>query len=651
MLEKEKDNLIFGLDIGTRTIIGIVGYKQENKFVVVATKVIEHESRAMLDGQIHDILAVSRSANKVKESLEAQTGITLKEVAIAAAGRVLKTVEVNVSQKFEEVQAINSFMIKGLELQGIQKAQEQIPNTEFDDEESSYFYVGHSVVSYYLNNYAIANLEEQKGKVIGADVLATFLPKVVVDSLYTVMDKIGLTVTNLTLEPIAAMNAVIPPNLRLLNLALVDIGAGTSDIAITKEGSVRAYGMIPLAGDAITEKIVHTYLVDFETAENIKQQLASKTTISFLDIIGISHEVLAADIQIVIKEVIEHLGTQIASKIKSLNGNSPPNAVFCVGGGSQAPYITDILADQLALPIERVSIRGSEHATMIIDDKKEIKGPESITPLGICLTTMEKKGKDFISITVNNKPIELLHTKNMTISDAVIAIGFDHTQIISVRGTTLMFKLNGERIRIKGGVGSQPRIICNNKEATLETSISQGDQLKIYPAQNGEDGQVNLIDLIHQVGLGKEEAVVRVNGAVVDHKYQVENSDDIIIMNKLDQVQEETQEAQEIEEVLISDQAEVEEVQETQEVTDKQVVESPTQAKHSEPEERRIYVVVNDEVVSMPYEQNLIFVMIFDYIDFDLSSPQGNIVLKLNGQRAAYTDILKDGDQIEIYWE
>ncbi len=312
MLEKGKDNLIFGLDIGTRTIIGIVGYKQEKEFIVVATKVIEHESRAMVDGQIHDILAVARSAKKVKESLEEQTGMVLEEVSIAAAGRVLKTVEVNVTQEFGEAQVINGFMVKALELKGIQEAQTQIPNIE---EEDTYFYVGHSVVSYYLNGYSIANLEEQKGMQIGADILATFLPKVVVDSLYTVTEKIGLKVINLTLEPIAAMNAVIPSNLRLLNLALVDIGAGTSDIAITKEGSVKAYGMIPLAGDAITEKLVHTYLVDFKTAENIKQQLTNKTSVEFIDIIGISHEVSARDVQAVIKEVVERLGEEIATKI------------------------------------------------------------------------------------------------------------------------------------------------------------------------------------------------------------------------------------------------------------------------------------------------------------------------------------------------
>src|SRR5690606_22252797 len=97
--------------------------------------------------------------------------------------------------------------------------------------------------------------------------IATFLPEMVVESLYTVMERAGIEVTYLTLEPIAALNVAIPSELRLLNLALADIGAGTSDIAVTKSGTVIAYDMVPIAGDEVTEAIAHNFLVDFNTAE------------------------------------------------------------------------------------------------------------------------------------------------------------------------------------------------------------------------------------------------------------------------------------------------------------------------------------------------------------------------------------------------
>ena len=93
-----------------------------------------------------------------------------------------------------------------------------------------------------------------------------------VDGLYAAVGQAGLSVANMTLEPIAAINVAIPENYRMLNIALVDVGAGTSDISITRDGSIIAYGMIPHAGDELTEVIVQHFLVDFNMAESIKLQ-------------------------------------------------------------------------------------------------------------------------------------------------------------------------------------------------------------------------------------------------------------------------------------------------------------------------------------------------------------------------------------------
>ena len=91
-VKKYPGQLVFGLDIGTRSIVGTVGYRQDDgRFVVVAQCGKEHETRAMLDGQIHDIGRVARTVKAVKEELERQIEGPLSEVCIAAAGRVLKT--------------------------------------------------------------------------------------------------------------------------------------------------------------------------------------------------------------------------------------------------------------------------------------------------------------------------------------------------------------------------------------------------------------------------------------------------------------------------------------------------------------------------------------------------------------------------------
>ena len=268
--------MIFGLDIGTRSIVGTVGYKNNaNRFQIVSQVIKEHETRAMLDGQIHDIDAVSKTISEVKTKLEKAIGFPLKEVCIAAAGRVLKTVHVTAEHIFDSETVITKEMVHSLDLLGVEQAYDTLKETE-NMELFRYYHVGYTVIKYYLNDYIMLSLEGHKGSKISADVLATFLPEEVIDGLYQAVEMAGLKVANLTLEPIAAMEVAIPENLRLLNLALVDVGAGTSDISITKDGSIIAFGMIPYAGDEITEYIAKKYLVDFNAAEKIKQGCLTK---------------------------------------------------------------------------------------------------------------------------------------------------------------------------------------------------------------------------------------------------------------------------------------------------------------------------------------------------------------------------------------
>ena len=100
VMKKYPEQLVFGLDIGTRSIVGTVGYKEKDKFIVLAQRSKEHETRAMLDGQIHDIRKVSETIAEVKDELEEALGVECKEVCIAAAGRVLQTVTTSVQHEF-----------------------------------------------------------------------------------------------------------------------------------------------------------------------------------------------------------------------------------------------------------------------------------------------------------------------------------------------------------------------------------------------------------------------------------------------------------------------------------------------------------------------------------------------------------------------
>jgi cell division protein FtsA len=309
----DENGAIFALDIGTRSVVGLIGTWDKEKIIINYGAMEFHKKRSMYDGQIHDIDGVVEVVKKVKEQLEEKAGFSLKEVAIAAAGRALKTHRITVEKEIDSNREIDKNLVNSIEIEGLQRSQSQLEEQQGDT--NRYFCVGHTVVNYYLDDGLITNPVGHKGKKLAADLLATFLPQIVVDSLYSVMSKVGLEVNYMTLEPIAAIEAAVPQNVRLLNIALVDIGAGTSDIAITKDGTVIAYAMTSTAGDEITETLAKSYLLDFDSAEALKCNLYNKEMQYFADIVGIEHQLKTEEILEKIGPSIELVGKEIADNI------------------------------------------------------------------------------------------------------------------------------------------------------------------------------------------------------------------------------------------------------------------------------------------------------------------------------------------------
>lgn len=531
---------VFGLDIGTRNVIGTVGYKNEDdEFVVVAQYIKEHETRAMLDGQIHDIGRVARTLNVVKTELEQQIGQPLTEVCIAAAGRVLKTITTHVEYDYAEESVVTGEDIHTLELLGIEKAQEALK--ENNDTKYKFYCVGYSVVKYYLNEELFISIEGHKANKIGCDIIVTFLPEDVVDGLYAAVGQIGLTVANMTLEPIAAINVAIPENYRMLNIALVDVGAGTSDISITRDGSIVAYGMIPYAGDELTEVIVQHYLVDFKTAESIKLSSTIDDEVTYKDIMSIEHTIPSSDVWEVVAPVVEKITTEVASKIKELNGGETVSACFVVGGGGKVHGFTEGLAKRLDIPEERVALRGEEVLGEVIFQQEEMaKDPLLVTPIGICLNYYEQKN-NFIMVRFNGERLKLYDNNRLTIVDAALQAGFPNDQLFPKRGTPINFTVNGSSRIARGEAGEAAIVKMNGRPANINTPLEPNSEITIEPSTSGAPavytvGQLeeyNTSKLTFQIN-GRTVVCpkfVQVNGSLEPEDYEIQEGDVIETRN------------------------------------------------------------------------------------------------------------------------
>lgn len=526
---------VFGLDIGTRNIVGTVGYKTEDEFIVVAQCMMEHETRAMLDGQIHDIGRVGRTIKKVKDALEAQIEQPLTEVCIAAAGRVLKTVTTRIDYAFPEETVVSGEDIHTLDLLGIEKAQGILK--EKNDTRYKFYCVGYSVVKYYLNDEIFSNLEGHKAETISEDIIVTFLPEDVVDGLYAAVGLAGLTVANMTLEPIAAINVAIPETFRMLNIALVDIGAGTSDISVTRDGSIIAYGMIPLAGDEITELIVQHYLVDFKTAEMIKLTSGTEEEVTYKDIMLIEHTIPSEEVWELTEPVVDKMTTEVAAKIKELNGDKTVSAAFIVGGGGKIHGYTDMLADKLDIPRERVALRGEEVLQEVTFEQKEIKkDPLLVTPIGICLNYYDQKNS-FIMVRLNGERIKLYDNNHLTIVDAALQAGFPNEDLFPKRGKEIHYTVNGVNRVARGEAGESAAIFMNDRSVGINTPLEPNCDIVIEKSTKGEDAVLRIDQLEEYQGSTVSFIVngrtiicpkfVEVNGSLEPGSYEIKEGDRI----------------------------------------------------------------------------------------------------------------------------
>lgn len=691
------DDFVFGLDIGTRNVVGTVGYMKNGRFQAAAIVSKEHDTRAMLDGQIHDIGKVGDTIRTVKHQLETMTGKKLKEVCIAAAGRVLRTVMVHEDVEFEGEVRVDAENVYSLELISVEKAHKELKQK---NEKYKFYCVGYTPVRYFLNDYAINNLEGHKAEKIGIDLLATFLPEEVVDGLYAAVDYAGLTVANLTLEPIAAMNVAIPEQYRLLNIGLVDVGAGTSDICLTKDGSIVAYGMIPSAGDELTEIIAKEYLVDFASAEKIKLAAGKKKPITYKDIMGITHKLAPHDVQTLIDGQLTKLADDVADKICELNGDKPVSAVFVVGGGGKFPGFTDKIADRLKISRERVAVRGEEVLTSIDfvtpDDVK--KDALLVTPIGICINYYNQKN-NFIFATVNGERVKLYDNNHLSIVDAVMQSGMPNDSIFPRRGSELVFTVNGKSRLVRGAAGEVAVILLNGRESSMNARIAHNDQIEIRESTVGEAGHITIGELDEFKStvnfIVNDKLIVCPKFAYVGDElkgpdYSVQPGDDIVMENyyTVKQLFDFMDISTDDKDIFVnnehaSDDTIVYEnfnvkyseygpddyVPSQSEINDAVRNEHPstvmpggqdTDVKNELNDaigneenipQTTITIMVNETPVELNGKSSYTFVDIFDFYPFDLKTAGGTeLITKVNGEEVTFMTPIEAGDKIELYW-
>ncbi len=340
--QAHNDELVVGLDIGTTKIACFVGRRNEHGKIEILGYG-KSESVGVSRGVVANIERTVESIRKAIDEAERTSGVAIEVVNVGIAGQHIKSqqtrgqrtrddLESEISN--EDIQALIQDMYKQVMQPGEEILHVLPQEYTVDNEQGIKEPVGMSGIRLEANFHLII------GQIAA------------IRNIYRCIQKANLTVDQLILEPLASSAAVLSEEEKEAGVALVDIGGGTTDIAIFQDGIIRHTAVIPFGGNVLTEDIRQGCLIMKKQAEQLKQRFGSAISTEMKDneivcIPGlqgrnareISLKNLAAIIEARMTEIIEHVHFEIRNSGFS---DQLIGGVVLTGGGSQLRHVTQL---------------------------------------------------------------------------------------------------------------------------------------------------------------------------------------------------------------------------------------------------------------------------------------------------------------------
>lgn len=378
------NDLVVGLDVGTNKICTIVGEVRDDDVFVVGVGI--EPSRGMKKGIVNDIAQLTAAISASIHKAEKSSGYDISRAFVSVAGSHIASISsrgmvgiagqrgVNRDDVIHAMEAARAIAIphnrevlhvvpRSYSLDGQERVRSPIGMHGFRLEMEAHIITASST--------CMANLEQA---VQGA----------------------GVSVDRFILNPLASGDAVLTPQEREMGVVVIDIGGGTTDLAIFIEGTVWHAAVIEIGGDLITNDITHWMHVPFEQAEAVKIQYghAQRRAVNMLDTFlvqpfgeGLPTEVqrsaLAEIIELRVTEIFEFVQKEI--KRSGYDGLLRAGAVL-TGGSAQLPGIHEVAEQVFGFPVR---IARPERLTGMAD---ALRSPAYSTSVGLLRLGLEMEG-------------------------------------------------------------------------------------------------------------------------------------------------------------------------------------------------------------------------------------------------------------------
>ena len=277
----KSDQHIVALDIGTEYVKALIGKVQPDGGIEIVGMGRQHQALTdMQAGAIADIAGVVENCDKALNKAEQEAGVSVRQAIIGIAGELVKgtTTTVRVSRKDSAKQLDIQEMEKIIRLvqdRAEVRARQEL-TWELGGKEVPVRLVNSALVSLEIDGYPVTNPIGFQGKDVVVQLYTAFAPMIHIGALEKTASELDLDLIAVAAEPFAVSRAVIGdiPN-QSLSAVLMDVGGGTTDIAVVNDGGVQGTKMFGIGGRAFTRAVERDLGVDFDQAEALKVGLLS----------------------------------------------------------------------------------------------------------------------------------------------------------------------------------------------------------------------------------------------------------------------------------------------------------------------------------------------------------------------------------------
>ncbi len=282
---RTSDDTILALDIGTEFVKAVIAKQQKDGTLdIIGVGKVRQGSSNMYAGAIADIPGVVTICEKALNQAEKVAGVTSKLAVVGIAGELIKgnTSTVRYRRKNGNkplTEQEMSLIIKRVQEQAGERARKEISD-ETNNPNVEVRLINSAIVSITIDGYKISNPVGFKGTDVVIQFYTAFAPLVHISAIEKVCAELSLDLLAVAVEPFAVCRACLGDDLDgNLSAIVMDIGGGTTDIAVIDDGGVEGTKMFGIGGRGFTHQIAEALNVDFETAEKYKLSINNPTKV------------------------------------------------------------------------------------------------------------------------------------------------------------------------------------------------------------------------------------------------------------------------------------------------------------------------------------------------------------------------------------